>query len=127
MIFNYVLTKSLRLYVDWAALVTLGDGLCVVTSLYNLDLMGVIVHCLEPVATLMEKQFMLFVLLMILGGAILRLWISDGVFTALSLIIFVPLAINKNINPWVVGWIILMIGESWFIPKNHPAFQSFLG
>lgn len=127
MIFNYVQTKPLNVHVDWSALVTLGTVLCLVGALKNLGLMGLIFQFLQPAATLMENQLMLFVALLILIGTILRLWISDGVFTALSLILFVPLAAEKNINPWVIGWIILMIGESWFNPKSYPAFQSFFG
>lgn len=125
MIFKQISTGPLKRHVDWDALLTLGAFFSLVFGLQTLNLTPMMLTTLDTVGDWMEREPFLFFLSILFTGGLTRFWVPYSIFTPLALIVFIPLAIAHGMNPWPVGFVILMAGESWFNPKTYPPFERF--
>jgi len=52
----------------------------------------------------------------------MRLVLPSDLSLILTATVFLPLAQAHGINPWVVGFTILMLGDAWFFPYQAPQY-----
>jgi divalent anion:Na+ symporter, DASS family len=64
----------------------------------------------------MANDFELFVLILFGLVTVIRLLVPTTATMVILATVFMPLAEANGINPWVVGFMILILGEIWFLP-----------
>jgi len=110
---------------DWPTLIYLGTlvGILNVLNYFGLD--KLIATQLAVLSDLMRTNFGLFVA--ILFGVIvgLRFLIPNTATSALCATIFMPVANQAGISPWVIGFILLLLGDLWLLPYQCPHYQQF--
>ena len=71
------------------------------------------------------RQFLCLIAILFGVMVLLRLAIPNTATVALCATIFMPLASNVGIHPWVIGFILLLLGDLWFLPYQCPHYQQF--
>ena len=74
---------------------------------------------------MLQYSFSLFVLLMFLLVFVLRLVFPNTATIAICATIFMPIAAQAGINPWVIGFMLLLFGDMWIFPYQCPHYQQF--
>lgn len=108
--------KELKEKVDWTFLLYLSGitGIVAVFSYLGLD--KELGEAMPVVGAYMRTDFNTFVLLIFILINIVRLAVPINATIVILATIFMPLAEINGINPWVVGFIILVFAECWFLP-----------
>jgi hypothetical protein len=74
---------------------------------------------------LLEHNFAGFVALLSAVIIVIRFVIPNTATIAICATIFMPLAAQAGVNPWVVGFIILLLGDMWFFPYQCSHYIQF--
>jgi DASS family divalent anion:Na+ symporter len=72
----------------------------------------------------MGSNFILLIGLMAVITFLLRLFLPITTAGVLVASVFLPLAALNGINPWVVGFAIMMLSETWFLPAQCSYFLT---
>jgi hypothetical protein len=56
---------------------------------------------------------------------LVRLIVPISTSIVLLASIFMPISIHYGINPWIVGFIILILGEMWFFPYQCSYYLQY--
>lgn len=116
LLFGSLSKKELKEKVDWPFLLYLSGLTGMVSAFSYLGLDHALAAALPGLGTYMRDSFSLFVLMLFGIIMIIRLAVPISATIVILATLFVPLAEIYGINPWVVGFIILMLGETWFLP-----------
>lgn len=108
--------KEFKEKVDWTFLLYLSGVTGLVSVISYLGMDKSIGAALPVLGELMRTQFVLFVFLLFLLINGLRLFMPINATIVVLATVFMPLADVSGINPWVVGFIILLFSEAWFFP-----------
>ncbi|CAK0781571.1 Anion permease [Gammaproteobacteria bacterium] len=108
--------RELKEKTDWPFLLYLSGLTGLMGAFNHLGLNQWLTDALPGVGVLMRDHFSLFIL--ILFGLILlvRLAVPINGTIIIFATLFMPLAELHGVNPWVVGFVILVLGELWFFP-----------
>jgi hypothetical protein len=116
LLFGSLNKKELKEKVDWPFLLYL-SGLTGLVSAFNyLGLDHMLATALPGLGAYMRDNFGLFVLMLFGVIFVIRLAVPISATIVILATLFMPLAENYGVNPWVVGFVILMLGEIWFLP-----------
>jgi divalent anion:Na+ symporter, DASS family len=125
LLFGALNKNEFREKIDWPFLIYLG-GIVGITSAINYLGIGQLIAAHLPwLGEYMHTNFSLFVLL--LSGVIflVRLAVPITATIVIMSTILMPVAVHYGVNPWVVGFIILIIGEMWFFPYQCSYYLQF--
>src|SRR6185436_16444962 len=75
--------------------------------------------------TLLEHNFGGFIALLSLAIIVIRFAIPNTATIAICATIFMPLAAQAGVNPWVVGFVLLLLGDVWFFPYQCSHYVQF--
>lgn len=75
----------------------------------------------------MRNDFSFFILLLIISIFLVRLLVPNNATVILFVTIFLPMANQTSISPWVIGFIILTISNIWFLPYQSTYYLLFQG
>lgn len=121
-----ILTReNFQSLINWPALFLLGSLIGLINFFNYLHLNDFIVDKLGWLGGYIKTDFYLFVLLLILVINVVRLFIPYGPAVVLLGTVFVPIAQQYEVNPWTVGFLILLIGKMWIYPTQYPPFIDF--
>lgn len=116
LLFGSLNKKELTEKIDWPFLLYL-SGLAGMVNAFNyLGLDQQLAASLPGIGATMRDNFSLFVLLLFGLIFIIRLAVPISATIVVLASLFMPLAEINGVNPWVVGFVILMLGEVWFLP-----------
>ncbi len=116
LLFGSLNKKELQQKVDWPFLLYLSGLTGMVSSFNYLKLDRMLAEFLPGVGAYMHSNFELFVLILFCVICVLRLMVPINATIVILASLFIPLAEVYGINPWVMGFIILVLGEIWFLP-----------
>jgi di/tricarboxylate transporter len=110
--------KEFREKIDWPFLMYLAEMVGVINVFNYLGLDKWVSGNLTGLGIdqYLIGDFSLFIVLMCVIVFVLRLAVPISAAIVILVTLFMPLAEIKGINPWVVGFIILVLGEMWFFP-----------
>ena len=122
---EFLSKKDFKVSIDWTFLIYLGTLIGLVKSMSFIGLDETIGANLMWFGEYTRTNFELFVLL--LGGSILvlRLFIPNNATVAILAAVFLPIAEISGINPWIVGFIILIMSDSWFMPYQSTYYLLY--
>lgn len=105
-----------RRSIDWPFLMMLGGFVGIVKTIAYLGIDKWVGSHLMWMGQFMHDQFGVFVLL--LGGVIylLRFALPNAATVILMASVFIPIGIEQGINPWIIGFVVLVFSDSWFMP-----------
>ena len=73
----------------------------------------------------MKNNFYLFVPMLSLSTMLLRLFIPNTATVAILASVLFPISLLNGINPWVIGFIILIMSDSWIMPYQCSYYLLF--
>jgi len=108
--------KELKEKVDWTFLIYLSGLTGMISTFSYLGLNHLLAEALPGLGSYMRDSFGFFVLILFGVICLIRLLVPSNATIVIMASIFIPLAGDYGINPWVIGFVILMLGEIWFFP-----------
>jgi divalent anion:Na+ symporter, DASS family len=125
LVFGFLRRSEFREKTDWPPLVYLGSLVGIVGAFNHLGLDRWLAAHLGWLGALLQSDFGLFVALLFVTICVLRLAMPSTATIAICATIFMPIADHAGINPWVVGFIILLLGDLWFLPYQCGHYLQF--
>lgn len=125
LVFGFLIKREFREKTDWPFLVYLG-GIAGITAAFNeVGLNKWLAVHLAVFGHYLQASFTGFVGL--LAGIIflIRLVVPISVTIVIMATVFMPLAEAYGVNSWVVGFVILVLGEMWFLPYQCSYYIQF--
>ncbi|HJV79815.1 SLC13 family permease [Noviherbaspirillum sp.] len=108
--------QELKEKVDWTFLLYLSGITGIVAAFDYLGLDKALGAALPGLGATMRGSFGVFVLLLFGLVNLVRLVVPINATVVILAAILMPLADIGGVNPWVVGFIILLFAETWFFP-----------
>jgi DASS family divalent anion:Na+ symporter len=122
---EFLSKKEFKMSIDWTFLIFLGTLIGLVKSMSYIGLDQQIGQHLIWLGEYTRTNFPLFVLLLSVCIFVLRLFIPNNATVAILASVFLPIAEISGINPWVVGFIILMMSDAWIMPYQCTYYLLF--
>ena len=123
--FGMLSKKEFQKNIDWPFLIYLGGLIGLVNTMNFIGLDKWFGTKFEWMLPYMREDFSLFVLLLIVSIIIVRIIVPNNAAVILFVTIFLPMANQTGINPWVIGFIILTISNTWFFPYQCSYYILF--
>jgi len=125
LIFGTLSKKEFKEKIDWPFLIYLATVVGIISAMKSVGLDAVIINKLTGLSYYMRYNFNLFILILSAIIFILRLAFPINAVIVLVAAVFMPLADLAGINAWVLGFIILMLGEMWIFPYQCSYYMQF--
>ena len=126
LLFGFLSNEDFRKKIDWSFLVFLGSLIGIVATITHIGLETYLGEKLSWLGLYMEQSFERFVLFLALTIFVVRLLLPINATIVILATLLIPFAINYGINPWVVGFIILLLSESFFYPYQASYYSLFV-
>ncbi len=120
--FNFMHQKGFNTTINWTELFYLAGLSGLLSTAQNIGLFDVFATTLKDFATLISGNFEWFILVLFVMISVTRLVMPKGAVVLLYAFFFVPLAQSVGINPWVLAFLILIFGESFYFPFQSPEY-----
>jgi len=108
--------NEFRKEIDWPFLMYLGGIVSITSTLHYLNLDNVLAHSFLWLGDYMRQDFRLFLVLLALVVFVIRLAVPISATIVILATVLMPIAENAGVNPWIVGFSTLVLGEMWFMP-----------
>jgi DASS family divalent anion:Na+ symporter len=125
LLFGALNKNEFREKIDWPFLIYLGGIVGITSAINYLGLGRVIAAQLPWLGEYMYTNFSLFVLLLAVVIFVIRLAVPISATIVIMATILMPVATHYGVNPWVVGFIVLLLGEMWFFPYQCSYYLQF--
>ncbi|KJU82618.1 sodium:sulfate symporter family protein [Candidatus Magnetobacterium bavaricum] len=125
LIFGTLSKKEFKEKIDWPFLIYLATVVGIISTMKGVGLDAVITNKLTGLSYYMRHNFNLFILILSVIIFVLRLAFPINAVIVLVAAVFMPLADLAGINAWVLGFIILMLGEMWVFPYQCSYYMQF--
>ena len=125
LLFGSLTKEEFREKIDWPFLLYLAGIVGLTAALNHLGLTRLLAEKLPALGEIMRSSFPLFVLLLTGVIFIIRLAVPISATIVILATLFMPVAEAHGVNPWVVGFVILVLGEMWFFPYQCSYYLQF--
>lgn len=123
--FGMLSKKEFQKNIDWPFLIYLGGLIGLVNTMNFIGLDKWFGSKFEWMLPYMREDFSLFVFLLTVSIILVRIIVPNNAAVILFVTIFLPMADQTGINPWVIGFIILTISNTWFFPYQCSYYILF--
>jgi divalent anion:Na+ symporter, DASS family len=124
--FNVLSRDNFQRTIDWPSLVLLGGLIGVMAVVDYLGLGTYFIANIEWAGTSLKNDFKMFALVLLGIIFIVRLVVPYGPAVIILATLFMPIAQQYEISPWVVSFVILFWGKMWFFKRQYPPYSTFL-
>lgn len=114
---------ELNLHIDWSVLMLLGSVIGVIATIVYTNLHEVMAAAWPWLTEKMKYEPRLFVAM--LAAAVLLGELVIPIAGTLIGVVAVPLAIVNGMTPWVIIFVILLMSDAWFLPKQSETYRMF--
>jgi di/tricarboxylate transporter len=125
LLFGFLSKREFREKTDWPSLIYLGTLVGIIGVFNHLGLDRWLGQHLSGIGEVMRTSFAQFVALLFLVIAALRFVIPNTATIAICATVFMPIAQRSGVDPWLVGFAILLLGDLWFFPYQCSHYQQF--
>lgn len=125
LLFGIMDKKEFREKIDWPFLIYLGGIVGITRAINYLGLGRLIAANLPWLGEYMHSNFPLFILMLCGVLFVIRLAVPISATIVIVATILMPVAVQYGVNPWVVGFVILIVGEMWFFPYQCSYYMQF--
>ena len=125
LMFNFLETRDFRQRIDWTFLIFLGAlvGLVKVMQFVGLD--DWLAHHLQWLSDIMIHDFGRFVLLLAAAIFVVRLALPINATVVIFATLLVPTATANGVNPWLVGFLVLLLSENFIWSYQASYYLQF--
>ena len=123
--FNYLKGSEFKDKIDWPFLMYLAGITGMVAAMNYLGISAWLSGKLGFLGAPMSDNFPLFVGLLVGVLSMMRLFAPINAVVAIAATVLMPLADIHGVSPWVVGFIILTVGELWWLPYQCSYYLQF--
>ena len=125
LLLGFLRKNEFRENIDWPSLVYLGTLVGIFGVFNYLGLDRWIAHHLSGLDQVLAASFALFVAILAAVIFVVRLVMPNTATIAICATIFMPIAERVGINPWVIGFVILLLGDMWVLPYQCSHYIQF--
>ncbi|MDX8400515.1 MAG: anion permease [Gallionellaceae bacterium] len=125
LLFGYLNKKEFRERTDWPGLIYLGTLIGAIGTFNYLGMDTFLTSNLSILSDVMRSSFSLFLAILFCVIFVIRLVFPNTATIAICATIFMPLASQVGVNPWVIGFTLLLLGDMWVFPYQCPHYQQF--
>ncbi len=125
LVFGFLRKDEFKEKIDWPFLVYLAGIVGIVGAFNAVGLDNWLAEHLSPLGELMRSNFPLFIAILAGITFVIRLVVPISTTIVIVAAVMMPLATAYGINAWVVGFIVLMLGEMWFFPYQCSYYIQF--
>lgn len=111
--------------INWPFLIYLGALVGFVKSMYYVDFNQLIGNNISWLSFYMREHFILFVLLLAACIYIVRIIVPNNAVVAIFAAVLFPIAEMSGINPWIIGFIVLILSDAWLMPYQCTYYLLF--
>ena len=122
---GFLSKTDFRINIDWSFLIYLATLIGLVRSMSYIGLDIILGKNLIWLGTYAKNNFYLFIFMLILTVVVMRIFIPNNATVAIVASVLFPISAIIGINTWVVGFVILMISDSWFMPYQSTYYILF--
>lgn len=108
--------KELKEKVDWVFLLYLSGITGLVAAFSYLKLDSTLASAMPELGEYMHNNLYLFIFLLFVVVNLIRIAVPINATIVILASLLMPVADAAGINAWVVGFLILLFAESWFMP-----------
>lgn len=125
LMFGFLDAREFRKNIDWSFLVYLGALISLVEAIRYVDADAWFTSQFSWLTAYMREDFSIFILL--LAGAIflVRLALPINATVVVFATFLMPSAVAVGVNPWLVGFVVLLLGESFIWPFQSSYYLQF--
>jgi DASS family divalent anion:Na+ symporter len=116
--------KDIRHSFQWDVLLLVGFFIGLENTLDYTGITAILTGYLSGVTEYMETNFLVFLAEMAAITWLLRLFLPITTAGVLVASVFLPLTAVSGVNAWVVGFAIMMLAETWFLPAQCSYYQT---
>lgn len=109
---------------QWDVLLLVGFFIGLEQTLDYTGFTAMLTNRLSGVTQYMASNYYLFIVLVGALTAVLRLFLPITTAGVLIASVFIPLADLNGVNPWVVGFTIIMLSQTWFLPAQSSYYLT---
>lgn len=124
--FNVLKRDNFQRDIEWPALITLGGLIGIMGVVDYLSLQTFFLTHIEWAGVYIKKDFRIFISVLFVIVFIVRLIVPYGPAIIILATLFMPIAQQYEISPWLVSFIILFWGKMWIFPRQYPPYGAFL-
>lgn len=125
LLFGFLNKKEFREKIDWPFLLYLAGIVGLTAALNHLGLTRLLAEQLPELGEVMRSSFSIFILLLFVLIFVIRLAVPISATIVILATLLMPVAEAHGVNPWVVGFVILVLGEMWFFPYQCSYYMQF--
>lgn len=125
LLFGSLNKKEFREKIDWPFLLYLAGIVGLTAALNHLGLTSLLAERLPGLGGVMRTNFPLFIFLLAMLIFVIRLAVPISATIVILATLFMPVAEAHGVNPWVIGFVILVLGEMWFFPYQCSYYLQF--
>ena len=122
--FNFIQQKGFNTTINWTELIYLAGLSGLLSTARALGLFDTFTASLGEFASLISNNFAWFILILFGMINVTRLIMPKGAVVLLYAFFFVPLAQSMDISPWILAFMILVFGESFYFPFQSPEYLN---
>ncbi|WP_045857745.1 SLC13 family permease [Teredinibacter purpureus] len=123
--FGFLEQKQFRAAIDWSFLVFLGSliGMVAVIRETHLDIW--LMNQMGFLTGLMGSNMEVFILVLALSLAAVRVVLPINATVVIFATLLIPVSTNLTVNPWLIGFLILLFAESFYRPYQASYYLLF--
>lgn len=125
LLFGFLPKEAFRSKIDWPFLIYLAGIVGIVNTFNAVGLNTLMADKLAFLGKYMQNDFGLFILMLFGIITVLRIALPINAAVVICATALMPIAEGTGVNPWVVGFIILTLGEMWFLPYQCSYYLQF--
>ncbi len=122
---GFLSPKEFRSNIDWTFLIYLATLIGLVKSMSYIGLDSMLGSKFIWLGYFCGTNIYLFILLLSCSIFIMRFFIPNNATVAILASVLFPIAGLSGINPWIVGFIILIISDAWIMPYQSTYYLLF--
>lgn len=123
--FGFLRKDEFKEKIDWPFLMYLGGLVGISSGFVAAGLDHWLAGQLSGLGHLMRTDLRLFVLLLFGVLFVIRLAVPISATIVVVATVLMPLAEIQGANPWVIGMVVLVLGEMWFFPYQCSYYVQF--
>lgn len=125
LVYGFLDKKEFKEKIDWPFLVYLAGIVGLVGAFNSVGLDVWLSDHLSGLGGFMRTNLPLFIALLACVIFIIRLAVPISTTIVITAAVFMPLATASGLNAWIIGFIILVLGEMWFFPYQCSYYIQF--
>lgn len=126
LMFGFLGSKDFRRKIDWSFLFFLGGLIGLVMIMRHVGLDGWLTVKLSWLGEYMAGDFFSFVLMLSGAMFLARLALPINATVIVFATLLIPTALHIGFNPWLVGFVILLMSESFVWPYQASYYAQFI-